>query len=88
MALGATPGNVHALVFRQGMRMSAVGAVIGLASALALTRILASVLEGLASPDAGLITIAVALVTIAAAMACFIPARRATKIDPMTALRT
>jgi putative ABC transport system permease protein len=88
MALGATPGNVHALVFRQGMRLAAVGVVIGLTSSLALTRILASVLEGLASPDAVLITIAVALVTIAAAMACFIPARRATKIDPMTALRT
>jgi predicted permease len=88
MALGATPGNVHALVFRQGMRLAAVGVVIGLTSSLALTRILASVLEGLASPDAVLITIAVALVTLAAATACFIPARRATKIDPMTALRT
>jgi predicted permease len=88
MALGATPGNVHALVFRQGMRLAAVGVVIGLTSSLALTRILASVLEGLASPDAVLITIAVALVTMAAALACLIPANRATKIDPMTALRT
>jgi len=88
MALGATPGNVHALVFRQGMRLAALGVLFGLASALALTRALASVLEGLASPDTMLITIAVALVTFAAALACFIPARRATKIDPMTALRT
>src|ERR1700689_881622 len=88
MALGATPGNVHALVFRQGMRLAAVGVVIGLASALALTRILGSVLQGLASPDAGLTAIPVPLVTIAAALACFVPARRATKIDPMAALRT
>jgi putative ABC transport system permease protein len=87
MALGATPGNVHALIFRQGMRLAVVGIIIGLASSLALTRLLASVLEGLASPDAGLITIAVALVTVAAALASFIPARRATTIDPMTALR-
>jgi predicted permease len=88
MALGATPGNVHALIFRQGMRLAAVGVVIGLALAFAVTRILASVLQGLASPDAGLIGIAAALVTLAAALACFIPARRATKIDPMSALRT
>jgi putative ABC transport system permease protein len=88
MALGATPGNVHALVFRQGMRLAAAGVVIGLALALALTRILASVLAGLGSPDSSLIASAVALVTIAAALACFIPACRATKIDPMSALRT
>ncbi len=88
MALGATPRNVHALVFRQGMRLAAVGVIIGLASSLALTRILASVLAGFASPDASLITIAVALVTLAAALACFIPAHRATKIDPMAVLRT
>src|SRR5580658_4062311 len=87
MALGATPSQVHALVFRQGMRLAAVGVVIGLACSLALTRLLASVLEGLASPDAGLITLAVVVVTAAAATACIIPARRATKIDPMTALR-
>jgi putative ABC transport system permease protein len=88
MALGATPHNVHALVFRQGMRLTAVGVIIGLASALALTRVLAAVLEGLASPDPVLITIAVTLVTLAAAAACYVPANRATKIDPMSALRT
>jgi predicted permease len=87
MALGATPRNVHALVFRQGMRLAATGIIIGLASSLALTRILTSVLAGLASPDAGLIALAVALVTLAAALACYIPANRATKIDPIAALR-
>jgi predicted permease len=88
MALGATPRNVHAMVFRQGMRLAAIGIVIGLASALALTRILASVLAGLASPDLSLMAIAVTLVTLAAALACYIPANRATRIDPMAALRT
>ena len=88
MALGATPTNIHALVFRQGMRLAAVGVIIGLASSLGLTRILANVLAGLASPDLSLIAIAVALVTLAAALACYIPATRATKIDPMAALRT
>jgi predicted permease len=87
MALGATPFNVHALVFGQGMRLAVLGVLIGLALALGLTRVLASVLTGLASPDTGLVTMAVALVTITAALACFIPAHRATRIDPMTALR-
>jgi putative ABC transport system permease protein len=62
--------------------------VIGLATALALTRALASILEGLSSPDATLIGMAIALVTLAAALACYIPARRATRVDPMAALRT
>lgn len=88
MALGATPRNVHAMVFRQGMRLAAIGVVIGLASALALARILASVLAGLASPDVSLIAIAVTLVIVAAALACYIPAKHATRIDPIAALRT
>ncbi len=87
MALGATPRHVHALVFGQGMALAAAGVAVGLVSSLALMRLLASVIQGLASPDAGLITLAVALVTVAAALACFIPACRATKIDPMAALR-
>jgi len=88
MALGATATDVLALIFRQGMFLAAIGLVIGLGSALALTRVLASVLEGLASPDPTLIGIAIAVVTFAAALACYIPAHRATRVDPMTALRT
>jgi predicted permease len=88
MALGATTRNVLTLIFRQGMFLATLGVVIGLATALALTRVLAGVLEGLASPDPILIGTAIALVTIAAALACYIPARRATRIDPMSALRT
>jgi putative ABC transport system permease protein len=88
MALGASARDVLSLIFRQGMFLATIGVVIGLATALALTRVLASVLEGLASPEPLLIGIAIALVTFAAALACYIPAHRATRIDPMSALRT
>jgi len=87
MALGANRSDVLALIFRQGMLLATIGVVIGLASALALTRALSSVLEGLASPEPILIGMAIALVTIAAALACYIPAHRATRVDPMSALR-
>ncbi len=88
MALGATPRNVHALIFRQGMMLAGWGVVIGLASALALTRILRNALLGLTSTDPTTISIAVVLVTATAAIACLIPAHRATRVDPMTALRS
>jgi predicted permease len=87
MALGATPRNVHAMIFRQGMLTAGIGVAIGLTAALMLTRALRSILQGLTSTDPILITIAVATVTITAAIACLIPASRATKVDPMTALR-
>jgi putative ABC transport system permease protein len=87
MALGATPGNVHAMVFRQGMTMAGIGVAIGLTAALMLTRALRSILQGLTSTDPSLIAIAVAIVTATAAVACLIPATRATRVDPMTALR-
>ncbi len=82
MALGATPGNVQLLIFRHGMLLASAGVLIGLGSALAAIRIFS-----LASPDTALIALAVALVSVTAAVACFIPARRATHIDPMLALR-
>ena len=82
MALGATPRNVQLLIFRHGMLLAGAGVVIGLGSALAAIRIFS-----LASADAVLVALAVALVVGTAAVACFIPARRATHIDPMLALR-
>jgi len=82
VALGATPRNVQLLIFRHGMLLAGGGVVIGLSSALAAIRIFS-----LASADAALVTLAVALVSLTAAVACFIPARRATRIDPMLALR-
>jgi len=87
IALGATPRNVQALVFRGGMLLAGLGIAIGLALALAITRVLRNVLAGLTSNDPVLIASAVALVIATAALACWIPARRATRIDPMLALR-
>jgi putative ABC transport system permease protein len=82
MALGATPRHVHLLIFRHGMLLAGAGVLIGLGSALVLVRILS-----LASVDNALVALAAALVSVSAALACFIPARRATRIDPMLALR-
>jgi predicted permease len=87
MALGATPGRIHGMVFRHGMRTAGVGIVLGLGIALVLTRALKSALIGLASNDPLLIALAVVVVTLTAAAACLIPAGRATRVDPMAALR-
>ncbi len=87
MALGAAPRHVHRLIFGQGMLLAAAGVCIGLAASLALTRLLRNVLTGLVSFDPVLIATAVLLVIVTAAIACTIPARRATHVDPMVALR-
>lgn len=87
MALGAGKTDVLVLVVRQGLKVVLVGVVIGIAGALALTRFLASLLFGVKPTDPLTFT-AVSLVLIAVALlACYIPARRASKIDPMVALR-
>jgi putative ABC transport system permease protein len=87
MALGATPGDVHALLFRQGFAAIAVGLTLGLGAALSLTPALRGLFVGLESRNQAVVWIAAALVTVTAGMACWIPARRVTKIDPMSALR-
>ncbi len=87
MALGATPAQVGRLVFRQGMQLAGMGAGIGLAAALVLVRLLRSVLTGLESNDPALMALAAALVMATASLACWVPARRATRIDPASALR-
>jgi predicted permease len=87
MALGATPRNVQALIFRQGILLAGAGAFIGLVCALALAQVLRAQLSGLSNIDPAIILVALAFVTLTAALACFIPARRATRIDTMLALR-
>jgi putative ABC transport system permease protein len=87
MALGATPRQVHVMIFGQGMRLAGIGVAIGLAGALLLTKLLSTVLAGLTTPNPALFALAVSLVTASAAIACLIPANRATKVDPMNALR-
>ncbi len=87
MALGARVRDVLKLVLREGLSLALIGAAIGLAGALAVTRVMSTLLFGVAPTDLGTFT-AVALVLIAVAfLACYIPARRATKVDPLVALR-
>jgi ABC-type antimicrobial peptide transport system permease subunit len=87
MALGAHPGSVLKLVLRQGIVLAIVGAVVGIAIALGVTRYLASMLYDVRANDpATMIGVAV-LLTVVALAACWIPARRAMRVDPMVALR-
>jgi ABC-type antimicrobial peptide transport system permease subunit len=87
IALGARPGAVLAMVVRQGLRPALAGVAAGLAAALALTRLLGKLLYGIAPNDVLTFAGAAALLTLVAAAACFLPARRASRADPMSALR-
>jgi predicted permease len=87
VALGARPGNIIGLVVRQGMELAMIGIFVGLAGAVGLTRVMASLLFGVTATDAvtfGAVSIILAAVAFAATA---IPARRATRVDPMIALR-
>jgi putative ABC transport system permease protein len=87
MAIGARPASVERLVLRQGMTLVAIGLALGLLGALALTRLLESLLYGVAATDP-LTFVAVAAVLVAVTFAaCFLPAHRAAKLDPLAALR-
>jgi putative ABC transport system permease protein len=87
MALGAGRGDVLGLVIRQGMRMALVGVVIGLLASVALTRLMETLLFGISVTDPLTYTVIALLLTSVALLACFVPARRATKVDPLLALR-
>jgi predicted permease len=87
MALGALPGTVRAMVLRQGMRQVAIGLVLGLAAALVLTRLWSSLLYEVSPTDPPTFLVVAIMLLGVAALACLIPARRATAVDPMVALR-
>src|SRR5260370_42497045 len=87
MALGAQMRDVLQLVVRQGMSLVLIGLGVGLAGAIALTRVIASLLFGVGAKDPLTFLAVAGLLSVVALMACYLPARRATKVDPLVALR-
>ena len=87
MALGAESRNVLVMVIKQGMSLVLVGVVIGVAGAYALTRTIQSLLFGVSSTDPAAFVLGPALLIAVGFLACYLPARRATKVDPLVALR-
>src|SRR5262245_56830340 len=88
MALGAQTHDTLRLVVKQGMTLTLIGAAIGLGCALALTRLLKTLLFGVSANDPLTFGVIVLLLTVVAFVACWIPAWRATKVDPLIALRS
>jgi predicted permease len=87
MALGADQGNVLSQVMKQGLTLTAVGIVAGLAGAFALNRVIASMLFGVEPTDPMTMAAVVATITLVAAIACWLPAWRASRVDPNIVLR-
>ncbi|HKT47359.1 MAG TPA: FtsX-like permease family protein, partial [Candidatus Acidoferrales bacterium] len=87
VAIGARPGDILGLVVRQGMQLTLIGIVAGLAGAAALTRVIASLLFGVSATDLLTFATVPALLAAVAFAATAIPAWRATRVDPMVALR-
>jgi putative ABC transport system permease protein len=87
LALGAQPSNVLGLVLRRGISMAFAGAAVGIVAAVALTRWMAGLLYGVSSTDPLTFVLAPVLLGLVALLACFVPARRAAKVDPIVALR-
>ena len=87
MALGAGRREVLALVVRQGLALAAVGVALGLLASAGATRLIAGLLFGVSPTDPLTFAVVAVLLTLVALLACLVPARRATRVDPMTALR-
>ncbi|HXD34165.1 MAG TPA: ABC transporter permease [Pyrinomonadaceae bacterium] len=87
MALGAQPGGVRKLIIGHGMKLAFCGIALGLLAAFALTRVLATVLYGVSATDMVTFVGVSILLAAVALFACFVPAQRATKVDPLIALR-
>jgi putative ABC transport system permease protein len=86
MALGAQKSDVLALVIRQGMTLTVIGVVVGLAGAFALTRLIANLLFGVAATDPLTFVAIPLLLLFVALLACYLPARRAARLNPTIAL--
>ena len=87
VALGASSGDVLKMILKQGIRTILIGVAFGIAGSLALSRTIESLLFGVTSKDPLTLGAVTLLLVAAALLACFVPARRATKVDPMVALR-
>jgi ABC-type antimicrobial peptide transport system permease subunit len=87
MAMGAQRADILRMVLGEGVKMAAVGVVIGLLVAFGLTRLMAKLLFGVSATDPFTFAAVAALLILVALAACYIPARRAMRVDPMVALR-
>ena len=87
MALGARPADVLRMVLREGLKLVAVGVVLGVAAALMLTRLLEGMVYGVSMRDPFIFVLVNLLMAVASLAACYVPARRATRVDPLVALR-
>lgn len=87
MALGAEPQKVRAMIVLQGMRLAIIGVIVGVAAALALTRLMASLIFGVRTWDPVVFVTVTVVLTVVALLATYIPARRAAHVDPLVALR-
>ena len=87
LALGAQPGALRRAVIRRGLWLTGAGVLVGVAGALALTRTIKSLLFEVSATDPVVFTAIPVLLVLVALLACYIPARRATKVDPLVALR-
>jgi len=87
VTLGAQPNDVFRIVVGEGLRLALLGVGVGLVGALAATRVLRTFLYGVSAIDPVTFGVTAALLTFVAVAACYFPARRATRVDPMVALR-
>jgi ABC-type antimicrobial peptide transport system permease subunit len=87
MALGAQRRDIFSLVLKQGIILALIGVGIGLGAAIGLSKAVASVLYGISATDPVTFILVAGIIIAVALLACFFPARKATKVDPITAMR-